>query len=337
MVLDFIKMHGIGNDYVCVDAFGSPRIERLRLPDLARQISDRHTGVGADGLILVCRPSPAGAREVAHARMRMFNADGSEAEMCGNGVRCVAKFVHDHLGIRHTPLLIETGAGVLAIRFTARAGAGKLATATVDMGVPVTRPALVPVDMTRAASSLSKATGRAKLALTPHPFQSLLRTELGWMVTTFVSMGNPHAVVFVDGGPDGAGANASAGKPSARQPAARSLARLPDDLHALDLTRIGPSLERHSAFPNRANIHFARVISRRRVQMRTWERGSGITLACGTGACAVLVAGVLNDLLHTQARVDLPGGSLRVRWDIQTQRVFLTGPATESFRGTWPG
>ncbi len=328
MTLNFVKMHGIGNDYVFVDAFNAPGVERLRLPELARRISDRHTGVGGDGLILVCRPTPGAKRDGAHARMRMFNADGSESEMCGNGVRCVAKFVHDRLRVRASPLLIETGAGVLEIDYTTRDRT--LVSATVNMGVPVTRPERVPVNLSTAATSLAKVTSRSRVALTSHPFQSLLRTDLGWIAMTFVSMGNPHAVVFVNGA-------ASKVTRVSRRLTLRSLASLPADLDAIDLARLGPELERHDAFPNRANIHFAHVTSRTRVRMRTWERGSGITLACGTGACAVLVAGVLNDLLSPTARVDLPGGSLRVRWDLDTQRVLLTGPATESFSGTWTG
>ncbi len=319
MAFDFTKMHGIGNDYVLVDAFTTPRLaSSARLATLARRISDRHTGVGADGLILVCQPTSQGRRAGAHARMRMFNADGSEAEMCGNGVRLVAKFAFDQLRIRSNPMRIETGAGVLPIAYTT--SAGKLTTATVDMGEPQLDPQRVPADLSHAAPSLARASRRDVIARTEHPFISLIRTDIGWLSTTFVGMGNPHAVIFVD-----------------RPPIASSIAKLPLNLDELDLARLGPALERHDAFPNRANIHFARSLSPSRVQMRTWERGSGITLACGTGACAVVVAGVLTGALKRTARADLPGGTLRIRWDPDTNHIAMTGPATEVYRGSWPG
>jgi diaminopimelate epimerase len=319
MALNFTKMHGIGNDYVLTDAFTTPRLaSSARLATLARRISDRHTGVGADGLILVCRPTAHGARAGAHARMRMFNADGTEAEMCGNGIRLVAKFAFDQLRLRVMPLRVETGAGVLPIEYTT--SNGRLTTATVDMGEPQLDPRRVPADLSNPAPSLAKASRRDVIARTEHPFISLMRSEIGWLSTTFVGMGNPHAVIFVD-----------------RPPIASSIAKLPLNLDELDLARLGPSLERHDAFPHRANIHFARSLSPSRVQMRTWERGSGITLACGTGACAVVVAGVLTGVLRRAARVDLPGGTLRIRWDPDTNHISMTGPATEVYRGTWPG
>jgi diaminopimelate epimerase len=293
----FIKMHGIGNDYVYVDAFNTPALaERTDLPDLARRISDRHTGVGSDGLILVCRPTAGTGADV---RMRMFNADGSESEMCGNGVRCVAKFAHDHLGIRARPMRVETGRGVLAIDY--RAEGERLIEAAVDMGEPILDLSNVPVD----ASKLRGA-GR------DHEY-TVEVGERAW-TATFVSMGNPHAVIFSSG----------------REPLTL------DQLRSLELERIGPTLEHHAAFPRRMNVHFVSVESRSEATMRTWERGSGITMACGTGAAAALVAGILTGRLDRRARLHLPGGDLQLEWDQGGGHVFKTGPATQVFTGEWP-
>lgn len=303
-MIPFVKMHGIGNDYVYLDAFSRPDLERHPdLPGLARRISDRHRGVGSDGLILVCRPaSPAGPGG-AHVRMRMFNADGSEAEMCGNGVRCVAKFAHDRLRIRTRPMLVETGRGVLPIEYETEGGA--LARATVDMGEPLTALDRIPVR-------------RDALAATPRPHEFAvaagLTGEEPW-VAAFVSTGNPHAVCFDD--------------------ANRALAG--GGFDALDLARVGPALERHAAFPNRVNVHFVQVQSPREARVRTWERGAGATLACGTGACAVCVAGVISGRLERHVLLHLPGGDLRIRWDERSNHVFMTGPAEDVFEGAWPG
>jgi diaminopimelate epimerase len=292
----FVKMHGIQNDYVYVDAVTRPEIEERDLPALTRAISHRHTGVGSDGLILLCRPKTAGA----HVRMRMFNADGSESEMCGNGIRCVAKFAHDRLGIKARPMRVETGAGVLSIDYIAEAG--KLNHATVDMGEPITDLPKIPVLSSEFAF-------RSRV-----PYHAGICTdEHGW-VATFVSMGNPHAVIFENGSKD----------------------YTPDTLKAVDLQRLGPLIEHHPAFPRRINAHFVAPVSRSEAVMRTWERGAGTTLACGTGACAVLVAGVLTDRLDRRALLHLPGGDLTIRWDEKTNHVFMTGPATDVFEGEWP-
>jgi diaminopimelate epimerase len=298
----FVKMHGIGNDYIYLDAWNDPALaERDDLPALARLMSDRHTGVGSDGLILVCRPTAA-AERAADVRMRMFNADGSESEMCGNGIRCVAKFAHDRLGIRARPMRVETGAGVLPIDY--KLEGGKVVEATVNVGEPVLELARVPVDESELAFKGTEHHWGVEL--------SRDRCE----VATFVSMGNPHAVIF-------------------EPQHARSKNMTLDELQQLPLEQLGPLLEHHPAFPRRINVHYVSVQSRGEATMRTWERGSGITMACGTGACAVLAAGVLTARLDREALLHLPGGDLRIAWDEGTNHIFMTGPATEVFEGTW--
>ncbi|MCC6659697.1 MAG: diaminopimelate epimerase [Phycisphaerales bacterium] len=305
--MHFVKMHGIGNDYVYLDAVTDPSIERRAdLPDLARRISDRHRGVGSDGLILVCRPGAGaasrraagcGTHPGAHVRMRMFNADGSESEMCGNGVRCVAKFAHDRLGVRADPILVETGRGSLPIAY--ETVAGKLTRATVDMGEPILEPSRVPV-----------AVGKLEVA-GEHRYR--LRTGDDAWVGSFASMGNPHAVFF-----------------DADNPGLRG-----DGLAAIDLARVGPRIERHPAFPDRINAHFVRVQAPGEAAMRTWERGAGATLACGTGACAAAVAGARLGLLDRSVTLHLPGGDLGIVWSAATNHVLMTGPATDVFEGQW--
>jgi diaminopimelate epimerase len=276
----FTKMQGAGNDYVYVDCFE----QRVSDPAaLARVISDRHYGVGGDGLILVM-PADDGS----DVRMRMFNADGSESEMCGNGVRCVAKYAYDHGRSRANPMRVQTGAGVKVIELHLDA-AGKVSAATVDMGPPALEPARVPVLLggERVVNAPIEALGER-------------------LVMTCVSMGNPHAVIYV---PDAA---------------------------AVELERLGPALERHKLFPKRANIHFVQVNSPSDVTMRTWERGSGITLACGTGASAVCVAGVLTGRTGRRILAHLPGGDLELEWREANNRVYMTGPAVEVYSGDWP-
>jgi diaminopimelate epimerase len=279
----FTKMHGIGNDYVYVDCFAQPMPAEPAA--LAVKIADRHTGVGGDGLILIC-PS-----QVADARMRMFNADGSEAEMCGNGVRCVAKYVYDH-GIAVKPTLkIETGRGVLAIDL--EIAGGKAQRARVDMGEPILEAAKIPTTLEG-----NPPIDRPIIAM-EHPLK-----------LTCVSMGNPHAVNFRD--------------------------RF-DDAPGGDVTKwFGPCIEKDWAFPKRTNVHFVQVNSPNEVTMRTWERGSGITLACGTGASAVCVAGVLAGKTDRKILAHLPGGDLELEWNETDNHVYMTGPATEVFSGDWP-
>ncbi|MBX7106102.1 MAG: diaminopimelate epimerase [Gemmataceae bacterium] len=270
----FTKLHGCGNDYVYVDCFS--QTAPADPAELARIISDRHRGVGADGLILIL-PS-----NTADARMRMFNADGSEGEMCGNGIRCVAKYVYDHDIARKSPLAIETGRGVLTLELFPGAD-GRVERVRVDMGEPILDPARVPTT----------------LADIDMPF--------GPFLATAVSMGNPHAVIFLP------------------------------DLSGDPARQFGPELERHPAFPQRVNVHFAAVLSRGEVVMQSWERGSGLTQACGTGACAVCVAGVLTGRTDRRLLAHLPGGDLELDWSEIDNHVYMTGPAVEVFSGDWPG
>ncbi len=273
-------MHGIGNDYVYVDGAK----ERVDDPAaLAVRIADRHFGVGGDGLIMIL-PS-----EKADVRMRMFNADGSESEMCGNGIRCVAKYSFDHGLTASNPMKVGTGRGILSIALTNEHG--KVASATVIMGEPI----LGVADISRVTPV---GTAAHRFTLTNQP---------ATLEASFVSMGNPHAVVFVQ------------------------------DVAAIDLERLGPVVERHPAFPRRVNAHWVQVHSRREITMRTWERGSGITLACGTGACAVAVASVLTGRTDRKLFTHLPGGDLELEWRDADNSVYMTGPATEVFSGEWPG
>ncbi len=290
----FSKMQGAGNDYVYVDCFREPMPER---PDeLARKISDRHFGVGGDGLILIC-PS-----DRADARMRMFNADGSEAEMCGNGVRCVAKYVYDHGICRNETLRIETGRGVLTLKL--EVASGRVARVEVDMGEPILEPAKIPVELPRPFDGdriVDLPVGKYIPFRQSKPWMA----DSGWDPRmTCLSMGNPHVVLF------------------------------PKVVAAIPLESLGPFIERQPIFPNRTNVHFAQVHSPHEVTMRTWERGSGVTLACGTGACAVCVAGALTGRTERKIVAHLPGGDLQLRW-ADDNHVHLTGPAVEVFSGEW--
>ncbi len=277
--MKFTKMHGAGNDYVYVDCF------RERFPadpaELARRIADRHTGVGGDGLILIC-PS-----DRADARMRMYNADGSESEMCGNGIRCVAKFLYDQGIAAKERLAIETGAGILTLDLEIRSGRAERV--KVDMGEPVLEAARIPT-----------------LLSTPRAIAVPLEIGDRTFEATCVSMGNPHCVLFV---------------PEAT-----------DEL----VLGYGPRIERDPRFPARVNVEFVEVRSRAELVQRAWERGSGETLACGTGASAVCVAGVLTGRSERQVTIRLRGGDLDLAWDEAGGHVFMTGPAVEVFTGEWP-
>jgi diaminopimelate epimerase len=284
----FVKMQGIGNDYVYVDVFHQVIAEPAAV---AVRVSDRHFGIGADGLILVGPPSEGARREGATVRMRMFNADGSESEMCGNGIRCVGKFAFDRKLAEQNPMRIETGRGVLSLEL--KVDGGKVTAATVNMGPPVLDLARIPVD-----AQWLGATGNVRMFHVP------VGTSLG-MPATFVSMGNPHAVIYVE------------------------------DVGKVELEKIGPMIERHKAFPRRINVHFVQVRSAREARMRTWERGSGITLACGTGAAAVCVAGVLTGKTGRDLLLHLPGGDLTLEWRETDDCVYMTGPAVEVFSGEW--
>jgi diaminopimelate epimerase len=291
-MIRFTKMHGLGNDYVHIDCF-SEGLDGINVPQLARAISDRHRGVGSDGLILMCPPEPTAAADV---RMEMYNADGSRGEMCGNGIRCVAKYAVEHglaaggSGLSRT-LRIQTDRGVLAV--TALMVGNRVGRVRVDMGSPILTPSEIPVLLGGdrcVKAALSAADGSYEM--------------------TCVSMGNPHAVVFVA------------------------------SVHDVDLARIGPEVEHHPLFPSRVNLHVAMAHSHQAVAMRSWERGSGETNACGTGACAVVVAGVLEGRLDRSVTVHLPGGCLDVEWPDAAGEppgpVFMTGPAEEVFSGDWP-
>jgi diaminopimelate epimerase len=272
-------MQGCGNDYIYVDCFANPMPHDPA--GLSRAISDRHFGVGADGLILIC-PS-----DVADARMRMFNADGSEAEMCGNGVRCVAKYVYDHGLVRKPTLSVETGRGVVTLELEIAGGAVRQV--QVDMGEPILEAARIPT-----------------LLSGDPPINAPLSLPKGKFQPTCVSMGNPHCVIFVE--------------------------TLADDM----LLATGPRIERHDVFPRRTNVEFVRVNRPDDVTVRVWERGSGETLACGTGACAVAVAGLLTGRTGRRVTAHLRGGDLKIFWSETDNHVYLTGPAVEVFAGEWP-
>ena len=297
--MHFRKYHGLGNDYVYVDVMSQPQVLTHDLAALARTVSDRHLGIGADGLILLCHPTHG---STAHVRMRMFNADGSEAQMCGNGIRCVAKFAHDHLQLHNQPMLIETGRGVLSISYTTVAG--WLESATVDMGEPILAPSEIPTLLGDRCEARVIAAPLTKLLEFP-ALQALASPGGLVLNATCVSMGNPHAVLLCN-------------EPS-----------------EVDLARIGPMLEHASVFPQRANISVMKVLSRSHISGRIWERGSGLTLASGTGASAMVVAGVLRGLVDRTVRVSQPGGDLTIRWDESTNHVLKTGPATEVFSGVF--
>lgn len=284
MPLRFTKMHGLGNDYVYVSTFDQVVPDP---PSLARAVSDRHRGIGSDGLILVAPP----AVPDADVRMVMYNVDGSRGQMCGNGLRCVAKLAYERGLARRNPLRVQTDRGVLTLDLTLVGG--RVTEVRADMGPPILDPQRIPVALP------------GKLAVdVPLPADAPGAAQ--GLRLTAVSMGNPHGVLFV---PDAA---------------------------AVPLEEWGPQLERHPLFPERANIHFAQVLAAGRVRMVTWERGSGITQACGTGAAAVCVAGVLTSRSGRAVTVELPGGELRIVWDEASGHVFMTGPATEVFTGEWP-
>ena len=278
--IPFTKMHGAGNDYVYVDCFRSTNLDRPA--DLAIRIADRHKGVGGDGLILIC-PS-----DTADARMRMFNADGSEAEMCGNGIRCVAKYLYDHGLVRKEQMRIETKAGTLVLELVV--GGGVAQKVRVDMGEPIFAADKIPTIFSRSPVM------NQELEIEGRRFQ-----------VNCLSMGNPHCVIFVD--------------------------ELNDDL----VLGCGPKIERSQFFPARVNVEFVKAVSPTELVQRTWERGSGETLACGTGASAVCVAGVLTKRSERQVLIHLSGGDLELQWDESNNHVYKTGPAVEVFDGIWRG
>lgn len=273
--MKFTKMQGLGNDYVYVNCM-EQMVEDAA--ETARRVSDRHIGIGSDGLILIC-PS-----DKADFEMRMYNADGSRGEMCGNGIRCVGKYVYDYGLTDKTSLSVETLGGIKHLFLEVEGG--KVSLVKVDMGPAILEPEKIPV--TAEGSRVVDE----PLCVDGKTFRM-----------TCVSMGNPHAVIYVD------------------------------DVQGMDLEKTGPSFENHERFPNRINTEFAHVLDRNTVEMRVWERGSGETLACGTGACAVAVASILNGYTEDQVTVRLLGGDLKIEWDREANKVYMTGPAEVVFDG----
>jgi diaminopimelate epimerase len=282
--MKFTKMHGIGNDYVYVDGTK----ETIENPsETAIKVSDRHFGIGSDGLIIIM-PSDA-----ADFEMVMYNADGSRGKMCGNGIRCVAKYVYDHGMTDKKEIAIDTLAGVKYIQVETDEH-NKVAAARVDMGEPLLQPSEIPVDLS-----------------VQRPFKAdrVINEEIRYqdgksMKGTCVSMGNPHCVIFLE-----------------------------EDVRDMRIEDIGPLFEKNPVFPDRVNTEFVNVLDRGHVRMRVWERGSGETLACGTGACAVAVAAVLNGYTDRHVVVSLSGGDLDIVWDEASGHVFMTGPAATVFEG----
>jgi len=277
--MKFTKMQGCGNDYVYVNCFE----ETVDNPSkLAKAISDRHFGVGSDGLILIM-PS-----DFADCRMRMFNWDGSESEMCGNGVRCVGKFVHDRGVVNKDTITVETLAGIKTLKLKLN-DKNETVSLTVDMGEPILKPDEIPV--------VSQENPVKNLTLTAYDRE---------FVFTCVSMGNPHAVTFIDNVDD------------------------------FDIEKYGPVLEVDKHFPKRANIEFVQIVDKNHLKMRVWERGTGETLACGTGTCATVVAAVINEKSdRNNVDVKLLGGNLQITWAKNDNHVYMTGPAEFSFDGVW--
>ncbi|MCD7974186.1 MAG: diaminopimelate epimerase [Candidatus Azobacteroides sp.] len=274
--MDFVKMHGSGNDYVYIDCFK----EKIEDPsEFAKRVSERHTGIGSDGLVLIL-PS-----ERCDFQMRMFNADGSEAQMCGNASRCVGKYVFDYGLTTKQDITLETKAGVKKLHLFPENG--KIKKVTVDMGEPILEAKMIPVNLPQKN-------------IINYPFDfSFAKYSI-----TAVSMGNPHVIIFIE-----------------------------EDVDAFPLEEIGPKIEVHPVFPEKINVEVVNILSDTHIKMRVWERGTGETQACGTGACAVLVASVLNKRVKNKAIVSLPGGDLEIEWNADDNRVYMTGDAVTVFEG----
>lgn len=274
---NFTKMHGAGNDYIYVDCT-KKRIEDIN--ETARKVSDRHFGIGSDGLVLICNS------DKADFRMDMYNSDGTQAEMCGNATRCVGKYVHDKGLTDKTEITLETLAGIKILKLNL-SDKGEVETVEVNMGSPELTPKNIPInsDLERFIQEPVTVDGREYLV-------------------TGVSMGNPHAITYID------------------------------DTDSLEIEKIGPKFENHPMFPKRINTEFVQIVDRKTIKMRVWERGAGETLACGTGACATLVAAHLSDLTDNEADLLLLGGKLHIRWDKEENNIYMTGPAEFVFDGT---
>ena len=278
--MEFTKMHGAGNDYVYMNASNLSE----NWSQIAVNVSDRHKGIGSDGLILAM-PS-----EIADIKMRMFNSDGSEGEMCGNGIRCLVGFAIDQnlIPSKQKTVLVETGAGVLSV--TPIRTNNIMTGATVSMGLPILEPSQIPVEIDSSSFPVLDHT---------------LNIGYEQMKLSFISMGNPHAISFID-----------------------------EDIDKYPLTEIGPLVENHEIFPNKINFEIVNIIDRSHLKVRVWERGSGITLACGTGACAVAVAAKLKGIIDDSCTISLPGGDLEISW-IDNNEVLMTGPIEKVFSGNW--
>ena len=274
-MIKFTKMQGLGNDYVYIDAINQ-KIENES--SLAQFVSNRHFGIGSDGLILICNS------EIADFRMRMFNSDGSEAEMCGNGIRCVGKFIYDKGLTNKTTLKIETLAGIKELKLNLKKG--KVDTVRVNMGEPILEAEKIPV------ISSEKIVQNLKLEIEERKFNF-----------TCVSMGNPHAITFVE------------------------------NVEDFEVEKYGSKIEVNERFPQKINVEFIEIVNKNHIKMRVWERGSGETLACGTGACASVVAGIINNLIERKVIVELLGGCLEIEWNKEDNHIYLTGPAVTVFEG----
>lgn len=274
---NFTKMHGAGNDYIYVNCFAEKLTD---INETARKVSDRHFGIGSDGLVLIC-PS-----DKADFRMDMYNSDGSQAEMCGNATRCVGKYVHDKGLTDKTEITLETLAGIKILRLNLN-DSGKVETVEVNMGSPELTPKNIPIDseLDRFISEDVEVDGKI-------------------YKVTGVSMGNPHAVTFID------------------------------DTDSLEIEKIGPKFETHKMFPRKINTEFAQIVDSKTIKMRVWERGAGETLACGTGACATMAAANLNGYVGDEADIELLGGTLHIKWDKAENNIYMTGPAAFVFDGT---
>lgn len=274
-MIKFTKMQGLGNDYVYIDAINQ-KIENES--SLAQFVSNRHFGIGSDGLILIC------SSEIADFKMRMFNSDGSEAEMCGNGIRCVGKFVYDKGLTNKTTLKIETLAGVKELKLNLKEG--KVDTIRVDMGEPIFEAEKIPV------VSSEKMVKNLKLEIEERKFNF-----------TCLSIGNPHAITFVE------------------------------NVEDFEVEKYGSKIEVNERFPQKINVEFIEIVNKNYIKMRVWERGSGETLACGTGACASVVAGIINNLIERKVTVELLGGILEIKWNKEDNHVYMTGPAVTVYEG----
>lgn len=275
MDIEFIKMHGAGNDYVYIDLIKNNYT--IDYGELSKKISDRHFGIGSDGLVLIMSKND-------YFQMRMFNADGSEAQMCGNAIRCVAKYLYDHGYTKRDNIKINTLAGIKELRIESKDKEGKVDSVRVNMGKPILNGIDIPVN---------------------YEGEPVIDLEVLGYRGTAVSMGNPHIVIFVD--------------------------EITDKHVLVD----GPKIEKHPLFPEKTNVEFVKVLDRANIQMRVWERGTGETLACGTGACASAVASILNGLTSNKLKVHLRGGTLKIEWEGRGSPVFMTGPAEEVFQGIY--